>query len=79
MCISRQKENPPSPPFVKGGWGESLRGGMNVRFASRPCQRGISQIVLIMFIVDISVMLAGILTVMLDVALADEKIQAQKC
>ncbi len=79
MCIDRKNINPPQPPFCKGGSAEWARssplckrgagGDLNLRprfslLAPHSCQSGISLIELIMFIVIISIAVAGILLVM---------------
>lgn len=75
MCISLPKANPPLPPFCKRGGQiagvvfpplkKGGRGDLNLWFALRSSrQRGASLIELIMFIMIISIALAGILLVM---------------
>jgi len=73
MCISHPKANPPLPPFGKRGGRmagvafptlpKGGRGDLNLRFASRSHQRGISLIELVMFIVIISIAVTGVLLV----------------
>jgi len=75
MFISLPKANPPLPPFCKGGvriagvvfppLKKGGRGDLNLPFAPRSSrQSGASLIELIMFIMIISIALAGILLVM---------------
>ena len=65
MCISRKNINPPYPPFSRGENPRPLCASpLCKRGARGDFQRGISLIELIMFIVIISVAVAGILLVM---------------
>ena len=65
MCISRKNINPPYPPFSRGEKPRPLCAShLCKRGAKGDFQRGISLIELIMFIVIISVAVAGILLVM---------------
>lgn len=75
MCISLPKANPPLPPFCKGGvriaggvfppLKKGGRGDLNLRFASHSSfESGASLIELIMFVMIVSIALAGILLVM---------------
>lgn len=75
MCISLPQANPPLPPFCKGGrriagvvfppLKKGGRGDLNLRFAPRSSlEHGASLIELIMFVMIVSIALAGILLVM---------------